>query len=231
MTAWNLDILIPAWRLVFALQDGEIVELRAATTLGTFNAYRRLPETAPGMIAWPNVVLLTGPEPIVVDPGYQTQGDLLVGALAARDLAPADVATVIMTHLHSDHVSALPQLGEVDLWVHADELETPHGRRQRGALDDARVHELTGDHGEIRPGIGWIQTPGHTPGHIAVTIDTPDGLAVIAGDTLGPDPAWFARMDLPAAFPDREAHLAAFRAIRALEPRLVVPGHTPPVRL
>ena len=37
----------------------------------------------PGMIAWPNTVLLTGSEPVVIDPGYQTQGDMLDGVLRA----------------------------------------------------------------------------------------------------------------------------------------------------
>ena len=50
-------------------------------------------------------------------------------------------------------------------------------------------------------------------------------------DTLGPDPGWFAAMDLPEGFPRRDDHLAAFRAIRAEGPAVVIPGHTPPVRL
>ena len=58
-----------------------------------------------------------------------------------------------------------------------------------------------------------------------------DGLVAIAGDTPGPDPGWFARMDLPEGFPRREEHLAAFRAIRAERPAVMIPGHNPPVEL
>ena len=124
---------MPTHRIVFALIDGEVVEVRGSSTAGTFGAYRGLPGAVHGMIAWPNTVLLTGGEaPVVVDPGYMTQGDMLVGALAARGLAPDDVHTVLATHLHSDHVSALPQLGEVELHVHEAELETPHARAGRG---------------------------------------------------------------------------------------------------
>lgn len=83
-------MLIPAHRMVFALRGGEVVELRAGTTAGTFGAYRGLPESVHGMIAWPNTVLLTGDAgPVVVDPGYATQGDMLAGALRARGIEPA----------------------------------------------------------------------------------------------------------------------------------------------
>jgi len=90
---------------------------------------------------------------------------------------------------------------------------------------------MAGDAGEVLPGVRWILTPGHTEGHVAWFVDTDEGVTAIAGDTLGPDPAWFATMDLPAGFPRRDDHLAAFRAIRAQAPAVVIPGHTPPVRL
>jgi glyoxylase-like metal-dependent hydrolase (beta-lactamase superfamily II) len=231
VTRWDLDILIPAHRLVFALQDDEFVELKAPSTYGTFRSYRKLPDTVPAMIAWPNTVLLRGAENIVIDPGYQTQGDMLIGALESRGLEPDDIRTVVMTHLHSDHVTALPQLGDVELFVHEDEMENSHAGPYRGVRDHAEVRLLTGDEGEIRPGLRWIHTPGHSPGHIAIAVDTEDGLAVVAGDTPGPNPAWFAEMDLPDGFPDREQHLEAFERIRALDPVLMIPGHTPPVRL
>lgn len=222
---------MPTHRMVFALTGGEVVELRAPSTAGTFAAYRRLPDAVHGMIAWPNTVLLTGPEPVVVDPGYQTQGDMLAGALAARGLAPEEVRTVLATHLHSDHVSALPQLGDVELAVHEAELETPHARTGRGFRDRATVRPLSGREGEALPGVRFLHTPGHTPGHVAFLVEAEDGLVAIAGDALGPDPAWFAAMQLPESFPERDAHLAAFRAIRAAGPARVIPGHNPPFAL
>ncbi len=222
---------MPAHRIVFALRGGEVIELRGTTTTGTFGAYRGLPDAVHGMIAWPNTVLLTGPEPVVIDPGYATQGDMLAGALAARGLRPEDVRTVLMTHLHSDHVSALPQLGEVDLHVHEHELAEPHAAAGRGARDRAAERLMSGEAGEVLPGVRWILTPGHTEGHVAFLVDTDDGVVAVAGDTLGPDPGWFARMELPEGHPRREDHLAAFRAIRAAGPAVVIPGHTPPVVL
>ncbi len=222
---------MPTHRIVFALRNGEVIELRGPSTATTFGAYRDLPDAVHGMIAWPNTVLLTGPEAVVVDPGYATQGDVLEHALQARGIAVDDVHTVLMTHMHSDHLSALPQLGEVDLHAHEIELATPHAHAQRGVLDRARPRPMTGDRGEVLPGVRWLHTPGHTDGHVAFLVDSDEGLVAIAGDTPGPDPEWFARTDLPAGFPNREQHLAAFRAIRAEGPRILIPGHNPPVVL
>lgn len=221
---------MPTHRIVLALRDGEFTDLRASTAAGTFAAYRQLPGAVHGMIAWPNTVLLTGPETIVVDPGYVTQGDMLAAALEARGIAVDAVRTVLATHLHSDHVSALPQLGPVELWVHERELATPHARAGRGWRDAAEVRTLAGAEGQVRPGIRFIHTPGHTEGHVCFVVEGRDGRVVIAGDTLGPRPEWFAGGELPEGFPERDAHLAAFRAIRATAPDLVIPGHNPPVR-
>lgn len=226
---WTWDVLVPAHRIILGLLGDEVVETRASSPEGTFAAYRRLEGAVPGMIAWPNTVLLTGSEPIVVDPGYQTQGDMLDGVLRARGLDPAGIGTVVMTHLHSDHLSALPQLPHVtEVWVHEDELDTPHARRQRGILDAVPVRVMEGREGEIRPGLTWFHTPGHAPGHVAVVAECTDGRVVIAGDTMGPDPAWFRDMDPPAGLENREAHLEAWRMIRAHGPALVVPGHYAP---
>jgi glyoxylase-like metal-dependent hydrolase (beta-lactamase superfamily II) len=229
---WNVEVLVPTHRIVLALMGDEVVEVRGSSTAGTFGAYRGLPGAVHGMIAWPNTVLLTGGSgPVVIDPGYMTQGDMLVGALAARGLTPDDVHTVLATHLHSDHVSALPQLGDVELYVHEAELETPHARAGRGFRDRAEVRPLTGGAGPVLPGVRFIHTPGHTDGHVAFLIDTGRGVVAVVGDTTGPDPAWFERTELPDDHPRRDDHLAAFRAIRDERPALVIPGHNPPVPL
>lgn len=226
---WRWRVLVPAHRIIFGLLGDEVVESRAASTQGTFAAYRKLEGAVPGMIAWPNTVLLEGPEPVIVDPGYQTQGDMLDGALRAAGVDPATIRTVVMTHLHSDHLSALPQLPAVEqVWVHRDEMDTPWARRQRGILDDAAVVVMEGAEGEIRPGLTWFHTPGHAPGHVAVQAECDDARVIVAGDTLGPDPAWFQGMAAPDGLENRDQHLDAWRMIRDRAPAVVVPGHYAP---
>ena len=225
--AWEL--LIPAHRIVLGLLAGEVVETRAGSSAATFAAYRKLDGAVPGMIAWPNTVLLTGPELIIVDPGYQTQGDMLAGALRVRGLEPDAVRTVVMTHLHSDHLSALPQLpGVTEVWVHRDELDTPYARRQRGIVDDAPLVVMEGAEGQVRPGLSWFHTPGHAPGHVAVVAECDDARVIVAGDTLGPDPGWFRDMAAPDGLENRDQHLAAWRMVRDRAPAVVVPGHYAP---
>jgi glyoxylase-like metal-dependent hydrolase (beta-lactamase superfamily II) len=227
---WRVEVLIPAHRIVLAVGGGDVFQVAAGGSAATFRGYRALglPDVVHGMIAWPNTVLLSGPENVVVDPGYATQGDMLVQALAVRGIRPEDVRTVVMTHLHSDHVSALPQLGEVDLHAHEIELASPHAHAGRGWRDAARERAFRGAEGEVLPGVRFIHTPGHTDGHVALFVATDEGEVAIVGDTLGPDPAWYRSMDLPEAHPRRAEHLAAFRAIAARRPARIIPGHYPP---
>lgn len=220
---------MPAHRIILGLMGDEVVETRAGSTEGTFAAYRRLEGAVPGMIAWPNTVLLTGAEPVIIDPGYQTQGDMLDGVLRARGIDPVDVRTVVMTHLHSDHLSALPQLpGVREVWVHRDELDTPYAHRQRGIVEDAPLRVMEGADGAIRPGLSWFHTPGHAPGHVAVVAECEDARVVVAGDTMGPEPAWFRDMAPPEGLENREEHVAAWRMIRTHAPAIIVPGHYAP---
>ena len=222
---WALEVLIPTHRVVLGVLDGEIVETRAATPSATFQTYRRLDGAIPGMIAWPNTVIAEGPETIIVDPGYQTQGDMLVGALQARGIESDAIRTVLMTHLHPDHLSAVRQLGDVRLFVHEAELDTPHAKAQSGLLEPLDVQLLSGDAGDVLDGVRWVHTPGHSPGHVVFFFETGNGLECVAGDTLGPDPEFFATDQLPPDFPDRELHVAAFRKIRVESPRRIIPGH------
>jgi glyoxylase-like metal-dependent hydrolase (beta-lactamase superfamily II) len=229
---WRVDVIVPAHRIVLALdEDGTPVQLSAGGPVETFRAYRRLPDAVHGMIAWPNTLLLRGPATLVVDPGYQTQGDMLVAVLERAGVGVEDVDGVLMTHLHTDHLGAVRQLGEVPLWVHEAELDTEHARVQSGLLDRVRVHPMRGDEGEAAHGIRWIHTPGHAPGHVAYVLDSDRGRVVVAGDTLGPDPRWFAEDDPPPGLPEREAHLAAYRRIRAESPDVVIPGHYAPISM
>lgn len=225
---WQLEVLVPTHRIILGILDGEIVETRAATPPATFAAYRKLEGAVPGMIAWPNTVLATGPETVVVDPGYQTQGDMLEGALEARGVDPGSIRTVLMTHLHPDHLSAIRQVGDVVVHVHEAELDTPHAKAQWGLLEPLEVRTLEGERGTVLDDVGWIHTPGHSPGHVVYFFETASGRECVAGDTLGPDPGFFQTNELPPDFPDRDLHVAAFRRIREERPSRVIPGHYHP---
>jgi glyoxylase-like metal-dependent hydrolase (beta-lactamase superfamily II) len=106
--------------------------------------------------------------------------------LAAAGTAPDEIDVVVITHVHSDHVSgtvlggkpAFPNARHV---LQRAEVEWASGatrERVLGPLGE-RVHVVDGD-AEVLPGIRVIHTPGHTPGHQVVRV----GDLVLTGDLV-----------------------------------------------
>jgi glyoxylase-like metal-dependent hydrolase (beta-lactamase superfamily II) len=183
------------------------------------------------MIALPNCCLIRASEDYVVDPGLIMQGAPVSGALSARGIEPHTMK-VILTHTHFDHVEALVEFMGRETFVHEIELDAPYTAFMKSLIDMMEVNKLTGDEGEIEPGLRWIRTPGHSNGLISLLIDTDDGLVVIASDCVGPLPEYFDEMDLPEDFgPERGELLEQWKRIRELDPQIVIPGHNPPVVL
>lgn len=123
--------------------------------------------------------------------------------LRARGLDPASVRTVVMTHLHLDHASAMSDFPDATFvfdrreWAAATaprsllrgyvQSQFDHGFDYR-TLDfeseDAdsfasfgRSFDLFGD-GSVQ----LVSTPGHTDGHLSVVARTSGGEVLIAGD-------------------------------------------------
>jgi N-acyl homoserine lactone hydrolase len=229
----SVEILLPAQRYVFALEDGEAKPQQTSSSAEGFLAYKRLQAEGKvaGMVAMPNCVLIRAGATYVVDPGLMMQGAPVTGALRQRGIEPY-TTKVILTHTHFDHVQALIEFVQREVYVHEIELEAPYAALEQGVLDMVRPIKLSGEEGEIEPGVRWILTPGHSRGLISILVDTDDGLVVIASDCVGPLPEYFDKMELPENFGDeRRELLTQWKRIRALEPHMVIPGHNPPVVL
>jgi glyoxylase-like metal-dependent hydrolase (beta-lactamase superfamily II) len=232
--AHSVEILVPAQRYVFALEGEEARPEPIASSAEGFKAYKRLQaEGKPAaMVAIPNSCLIRASEDYVVDPGIVMQGAPYTSALRARGIDAQTVKKVILTHTHFDHVQALIEFPQREVFVHQIELDAPYTAFQQSVLDMVRLEPLTGDEGEIEPGVRWIRTPGHSEGLISILVDTDDGLVVIASDCVGPLPEYFDRMNLPDDFgPESEELLRQWERIRNLHPHKVIPGHNPPVVL
>jgi N-acyl homoserine lactone hydrolase len=98
---------------------------------------------------------------------------------------PRDVSLVVNTHLHFDHCGGNRLFAGVPIYVQRTEREAA---REPGytipewvEFPGARYVELDGE-AEIAPGVRVLPTPGHTPGHQSVLVETEDGLVVVAGD-------------------------------------------------
>ncbi|WP_194280450.1 MBL fold metallo-hydrolase [Streptomyces fagopyri] len=131
-------------------------------------------------------------------PASIANGGALPGALRAAGVAPEDVTTVFLTHLHADHVGWVAPGGTV-YFPHAGVV---YGAADRDALitpapvdDPARI-VMEGARGagvlrcvdapavEIAPGLVAHHTPGHTPGHYVVRITAGGQEAHLLGDAV-----------------------------------------------
>jgi len=143
---------------------------------------------------------------VLVDMGagnlFPTTGRL-VQNLKAADIEPAEIDTVIITHAHPDHIGgALDEEGnlvfanahyyiwkhEWDFWfsktalAKAPEIFIKIARKNLEPVKD-RVSLL--DHeSKILPGICIIAAPGHTPGHIVVSVFSSDEQLLYVSDTV-----------------------------------------------
>lgn len=137
--------------------------------------------------------------------------------LKALGLTPADIDIVMCTHLHPDHVGWNTQLRD-GRWVPTfpnarymfERTEYAHWEKESAAgaarigevfkdsvlpiMEAGQAELVAGDH-EIEKGIWLEPTPGHSPGHVVVNVETGGRRAVFSGDLMHhpiqvPHPEW-----------------------------------------
>jgi glyoxylase-like metal-dependent hydrolase (beta-lactamase superfamily II) len=178
-----------------------------------------------------------GAAPILFDCGHHVTKGLLLDALSAQRLAPQDIGTLVLSHLHFDHATNIDLFPEARIIVSQAELDyaqRPDPRDLYVATDIVsrlarRDVTAVSDDGDVLAGLRHIATPGHTPGHIALRYSAPDGARV----TLAADAVKTAR-EAMSGTPDLEfdALRRGGETIRALvaESDIIVPGHHPELR-
>ncbi|RBL88899.1 MBL fold metallo-hydrolase [Chitinophaga flava] len=200
---------------------------------------------------------------VLVDAGLRTSArkiKRLAKELFAPHFAPA---AIVLTHGHFDHVGALPKLlREWEVPVYAHYLEAPYltGRSAYPPPDpyaggglisimswtfpqdpiDLNGHLLLLPEDKSVPGLeGWryIETPGHTPGHISLYRES-DGL-LLAGDAFATTKAEALTCTLAQArhisgppryfTTDWVAAETSVKKLAALQPSTVATGHGRPL--
>ncbi|MBT2225929.1 MBL fold metallo-hydrolase [Nonomuraea sp. NEAU-A123] len=137
----------------------------------------------------------------------------LPGELAAAGVDPAEIGTVILTHLHSDHASGAVADGRPLFENARYVLQQAEVDAARGAMLDQILTPLKGQlqvvdgEAEVAPGVRVHLAAGHTPGHQIVRL----GELAMTGD-LVLHPAQLADPSIRYLYDDDPAKAAATRA-------------------
>jgi len=168
-----------------------------------------------------------GEAKVLVDVGsgsrFADTAGRLMANLDAAGIDPAGITHVVITHAHPDHIwgirddfdePILPDaeyvIGaqEYDWWMQDGLVDRVNPAEQQmvvGAVNslaaDGLEWTMAGEGHEVAPGIRLVATPGHTPGHMSVMVES-DGQALIAlGDAMSSTwlnfahPEWFNGFD------------------------------------
>jgi glyoxylase-like metal-dependent hydrolase (beta-lactamase superfamily II) len=221
-------------------------------------------EVAPGVrrlrLPWTCAYILSdGTNFSLVDTGTQRDRPLVMEALAALKLDPANCQSVLLTHGHCDHAGNAAYFAEehgATYYAHGDEQQFLETSRTYGPRDvrglgmqgwifavgevlypvwrrrlDVLLHE-----GDVvaTPVGAWrvLHTPGHTPGHVCYFRES-DGV-LISGDallTIVP----FLRIEalaVPTFYFNSDTRQArrSTRRLGELATSILLPGHGRPLR-
>ena len=200
-----------------------------------------------------NAYLVQGERALLVDTGAPGDAARILQALRRARVAPADLALILLTHGHGDHVGAANEVAAASgapVALHrADDAMARSGRNVLGILNGLEawlitpfvnkpftpvaasvlfdaVFDLTpyGVAGRV------IATPGHTPGSVSILFDTGDAIVgdLLMGGRLGG--ALYASRPQLHYFVGNFAQLhASMETILAAQPQRLFVGHGGPL--
>jgi glyoxylase-like metal-dependent hydrolase (beta-lactamase superfamily II) len=162
---------------------------------------------------------------VVIDPGSGEPDEAarLLAVIAKRVATGSAVYAVALTHHHRDHVTGAGSIAAalgVPLLAHAETLTRigplPSGVAGR-ELADGDVLDLGG------LTLRALHTPGHAPGHLAFF--EAERRVLIAGDLV----SGLSTILVGLSDGDMDAYLDSLRRCAALNARIVLPSHGPPL--
>jgi N-acyl homoserine lactone hydrolase len=168
---------------------------------------------------------------LLFDPAHVGRRTLLWDALAKRGLGPQLIDGVVLSHSHWDHIQNIDVFDHAPIMIHPYERAyslKPHRNdwatpAWTGTILERQKLVEVSEGDQILQGVRVVDMPGHTPGGIGLSVETDEGLLVIAGDALH-----HARVALlgenPLIFWDREAARNTIsRVVKMAD--VIYPGH------
>ncbi len=162
---------------------------------------------------------------VAIDEMYRPVRRRLDAALTENNLRRDRIVAIIVSHLHFDHIGAIREFARIPIHVQRDELEAAKQRRYtiRSRMEAPELRYLTheGD-ADIAEGIRLIATPGHTPRHQSVAIQTVEGIVILAcqaayGLEEWTDPGFEDPAGAASAW-DRDHYRYSLAKLRAMNP-------------
>lgn len=201
---------------------------------------------------------------VLVDTGLENSAEFILQSTAERFRKDSRPKAIILTHGHFDHVGSVIKLANHwDVPVYAHELEMPYitGKKDypQGdpTVDEGLVakmspsfphHSIDISYRAVKlpadgsvPGLPrwkWVQTPGHTDGHICLFRESDrvliagDALTTTKQESLGAVLTQREQVKGPPAYltTDWRAAEESVQRIKDLEPVLLLPSHGKPLQ-
>jgi glyoxylase-like metal-dependent hydrolase (beta-lactamase superfamily II) len=196
-----------------------------------------------GGLGWSTVTLLRGGgRTILVDVGAFGVRKELAKQLRSRNVDPAAVTDVVLTHAHYDHSVNFTLFPNATVWIGAEELAWA-SRQPPGfnPLPELYVRELaTAErvrrvaYGEaFLPGLKALASPGHTPGHLLFYLTGNEVPILFTGDAAKNRAELLSgHVDSSEDFAASEATVRSIWSVwREVPGTLLIPGHDLGLRL
>jgi glyoxylase-like metal-dependent hydrolase (beta-lactamase superfamily II) len=167
--------------------------------------------------------------------------------LRALGIAPRDIKTIVLTHMHIDHDGGLADFTASEVLVSPGELKAASGfagqvrgylpRRWPKGFDPRPLVFADEPYGPFRRSrrvtadgaVIAIPTPGHTSDHLSVAVDDGDGIVILAGDASYTEATLIAGQ-VDGVSSDETVALASLAKLRDLasrRPVVYLPAHDP----
>lgn len=188
--------------------------------------------SARGFLGWSTIVLMkTHRGYALFDTGGSGDRPGLMAKLTERGIDRKEIRTIVLSHLHFDHMANVECFAGAEVILHQAEVDyvknhmddDPAMSRYQveGLLRSPQLTLVSGEP-DVLPGIRMISTPGHTDGHVSLVMTIDDKCIVLAQDAI--KHRGEIETGIPAGAFDEEAGRASIRRIVDMAD-IIVPGH------